>query len=228
MDREDSSDSYISYLSDNNHSTDKKSESNNIKEETDSEFTNDNFEDNSENVEEIEKSKLIGSESFENSDTLSSEQITDEKIKNIETSNTINTNKNIENNCHNLFYYDINNNEINCLSNNEKICPDNYPYKSLIDNECQKYSLKYNNNRVNSIPNGTFIDTQYPNLDQCKDTNEIINEIGGFCITNKTNIISNIKIISESENNKMEICKGITFFFYLNRDNINELNALMI
>ena len=45
-------------------------------------------------------------------------------------------------------------------------------------------------NRVNSIPNGAFIDTQYPNLDQCKDTNEIINEIGGFCITNKTNIIS--------------------------------------
>ena len=79
-------------------------------------------------------------------------------------------------------------------------------------------------NRVNSIPNGAFIDTQYPNLDQCKDTNEIINEIGGFCITNKTNIISNIKIISESENNRIEICKGITFFFYLNRDNINELS----
>ena len=203
IDKNDTSDSEINYYSDED-------------------FTNDSREENNEKEENENTNRLIISELLEIIDESSSEQITEDTIKDDEKSNSINQNNKKKNNCQNLFY--IKYNETNCLSNNEKICPEEYPYKSLVDNECQKYSIKYNNNLVNSLPNGTCIDTKYPTLDICIDTNEIINELGGFCIVNKTNIISNIKIISESINNRIELCKGVTFFFYSNKDDINELS----
>ena len=171
------------------------------------------------------QAKEKGSEenNFILSDTLLKYIIIEDEIEYNEKSNSINQNNYLDHNCHNLFYYD-DNNEINCLSNNENICPEDYPYKSLNSNECQKYFLKYKNNWVNSIPNGTCIDTQFSNLDICIDTNAIIEELGGFCIINKTNIIFNIKKISESDNNRMELCEGLTFFFYTNKDDIYKLS----
>ena len=61
-------------------------------------------------------------------------------------------------------------------------------------------------------------------MDICIDTNENLNEIGGFCIYNKTNIISNIKSISESQNKKIDLSEWVTFFIYSNKDNILELS----
>ena len=101
---------------------------------SDEDFTNDSGEENNKKEENENTNKLIVSELLEIIDESSSEQITEDTIKHDEKSNSINQNNKKKNNCQNLFYYDINNNEINCLSNNEKICPDNYPYKSLIDN----------------------------------------------------------------------------------------------
>ena len=148
------------------------------------------------------------------------EKINEDKEK----TDLINQNIIIEKKCNNLFYYDVNNNEINCLSIYEKICPIDYPYKNINSKQCNKYPLKYNGNWVNTIPNGSCIDSNFPTLDVCIDTNETLNEIGGFCIYNKTNIISNIKYISENKNNKIELCEGVTFFFYSNKDDINELS----
>jgi hypothetical protein len=75
---------------------------------------------------------------------------------------------------------------------------------------------------LNIIHNWVCIDTNYPTLDVSIDSRETLNEISGYYIYNKTNIISNIKYISETEN-KM-VCESITFFFYTNKDDINELN----
>ena len=145
---------------------------------------------------------------------------------NNEQTNSINQNVIIENNCDNLFYYNIDNNKINCLSFLDKICPEDYPYKFYNDNECHKYPMKYNNKWVNFIPDGTCINPNISNLDICIDTNETINELGGFCIYNKTNIISNIKQISESENSKIDLSEWVSLFIYTNKDNIYNLSGI--
>ena len=150
------------------------------------------------------------------------------EIKEIEITNIFSNKENKEykadNNCLYLYYFDINKKEIICLSSDEKICPDDYPYKIKNINECRKYPLKYNDHWVISCPKNTCIDTNISTLDSCIDLNDNIDEIGGYCIYNNTNIISKISNIFESENNKIEIGEKVSMFIYSTKDDINKLS----
>ena len=139
-------------------------------------------------------------------------------------SNKDNKEYNKDNDCLYLYYFDIIKKEVICLPSNEKICPNEYPYKIKNINECRKYPLKYNDDWVISCPKEACIDTNISTLDICIDLNDNIDEIGGYCIYNKNNIISKIVNISESENNKIEIGTNVTLLIYSSKDDINELS----
>ena len=145
-------------------------------------------------------------------------------IKENEFTDIFSNKENKDNDCLYLYYFDIIKKEVICLPSNEKICPNEYPYKIKNINECRKYPLKYNYDWVSSCPEGTCIDTNISTLDICIDSNDNIVEIGGYCFYNKKNIISKIKNIYESENNKIEIGVNATLFIYSSKDDINELS----
>ena len=126
--------------------------------------------------------------------------------------------------CLYLYYFDIIKKERICLSLDEKICPNEYPYKIQNTNECCKYPLKYKDDWVISCPNQTCIDTNISTLDICIDLNDGIDEIGGYCIYNKKNIISKIKNFTETKNNRIEIGVNVTLFIYTSKDDINDLS----
>ena len=150
------------------------------------------------------------------------------EIKEIEFTNILSNKENKEykkdNNCLYLYYFDIIKKEIICLNSDIKICPNEYPYKIQNSNECRKYPLKYKDDWVISCPKESCIDTNISTLDICIDLNDNIDEIGGYCIYNKKNIISTINNISENENNKFEIGDKVTLFIYSTKDDINELS----
>ena len=150
------------------------------------------------------------------------------EIKEIEFTNIFSNKENkefkVDNNCLNLYYFDIIKKEIICLTLDEKICPNEYPYEIPNINECRKYPLKYNDDWVISCPKETCIDANISTLDVCIDLNDNVDEIGGYCIYNKEYIISTISNISESKNYKIEIGDKVILFIYSTKDDINELS----